>query len=640
VSAATLAHVAIRDTPASDPGEAPAAWLTFGHLALASFADRERRRGRLQEVQRDTGFATPGHDLPAARAAFRASSTGDGPFASIAASAGLTTAEAEALAIAAAAELDADLQLLVAAVQRDPAPSRVSLGTLGRVLAAVEPGHVGANAFMPASTLRYAALVDLDGAERPWSDQRVIVQPAVMWALVGADVLDPDLPDRTVSVEVDDPTGASMTLVTGADRLRRREAAAEATGGRRFLACPTPATEAAWAAVVRTATISGQSVIVELDTSLPSAGRRCIERSPHLCWALTSATDLALDELPDRLWAAVQASDADPTDEEWATHLGDAARTHPLSLTQLELAGRAFRAHGGDLDAAVRRLVSGRLEQLAMRIRPTRSWDDVVLSPDRLAQLRSVVDRYRHADTVYGRWGFRPNPTRGIVALFSGVSGTGKTLAAEVLAGELGLDVFKLDLSAIVSKFIGETEKNLEEVFGAASGGNLLLFFDEADALFGKRSEVHDARDRYANIEVSYLLQRLEAYDGLVVMATNFERNVDEAFLRRIHTRIEFVIPEAAEREQIWRRNLPSTAPTDVLDLPWLARGFELSGGSIRNAAVHAAFRAASEGTAIDMGCLVLGVATELRKMGRLVKPDDFGPYSAAVAAEASRVGR
>ncbi len=204
---------------------------------------------------------------------------------------------------------------------------------------------------------------------------------------------------------------------------------------------------------------------------------------------------------------------------------------------------RAYPAVGGDLDAAVRRLVSGRLEHLARRIRPTRDWDDIVLSDDRMELLHSIVARYRFADQVFDDWGFAATPSRGLVALFSGPSGTGKTMAAEIIAGELGLDVFKLDLSAVVSKYIGETEKNLEQVFDAASAGNLVLFFDEADALFGKRSEVKDARDRYANIEVSYLLQRLESYDGLVVMATNFEKNIDDAFLRRIHARVEFAMP-------------------------------------------------------------------------------------------------
>jgi SpoVK/Ycf46/Vps4 family AAA+-type ATPase len=187
--------------------------------------------------------------------------------------------------------------------------------------------------------------------------------------------------------------------------------------------------------------------------------------------------------------------------------------------------------------------------------------------------------------------------------------------------------VFKLDLSAVVSKYIGETEKNLEQAFDAASAGNLVLFFDEADALFGKRSEVKDARDRYANIEVSYLLQRLESYDGLVVMATNFEKNVDEAFLRRIHARIEFAMPGSAERRSIWEHNLPSTAPVEHVDVEWLATRFEMSGGGIRNAAVHAAFLAAAAGSSITMACAIRGVAREYRKMGRLLKASDFGEY-------------
>jgi SpoVK/Ycf46/Vps4 family AAA+-type ATPase len=213
-----------------------------------------------------------------------------------------------------------------------------------------------------------------------------------------------------------------------------------------------------------------------------------------------------------------------------------------------------------------------------------------------------------------------------VVALFVGPSGTGKTMAAEIVAGDLGLDLYKLDLSSVVSKYIGETEKNLEGIFDAAGAGNLVLFFDEADALFGKRSEVRDARDRYANIEVSYLLQRLESYDGLVVMATNFEKNIDEAFLRRIHVRVEFATPGPEERAAIWELNLPRGAPRgDDVDLTWLAERFELTGAAIRNAAVAAAFAAAAEASPITMTALVRGVAKEYVKLGRLVKPEDFG---------------
>jgi SpoVK/Ycf46/Vps4 family AAA+-type ATPase len=302
-------------------------------------------------------------------------------------------------------------------------------------------------------------------------------------------------------------------------------------------------------------------------------------------------------------------------------------------MTQLDQVSRAIASYGGDIDAAVRRLASGRLERLAIRVRPRHGWDDLVLPPERTALLRSIADRYRNSEIVYGEWGFAPAPSRGLVALFSGPSGTGKTLATEVVAGELGLDVFKVNLSTVVSKYIGETEKNLEEMFDAASAGNLLLFFDEADSLVGKRSEVRDARDRYANIEVSYLLQRLENYDGLVIMATNFEKNIDDAFLRRIHVRVAFTIPAEAERLALWRHNLPDGAPTADLDLKWLSSTFEVAGGAIRNATVHAAFLAAAQGLAIQMEHLVIGVAGELRKLGRIVNPTEFGEFAEFVKA-------
>jgi SpoVK/Ycf46/Vps4 family AAA+-type ATPase len=214
-----------------------------------------------------------------------------------------------------------------------------------------------------------------------------------------------------------------------------------------------------------------------------------------------------------------------------------------------------------------------------------------------------------------------------VVAMFAGPSGTGKTLAAEVVAGELGLDLYKVDLSAVVSKYIGETEKNLERIFGAAAAGDLVLFFDEADALFGKRSEVSDAHDRYANIEVAYLLQRLETYDGLVVLATNLQRNIDPAFLRRISVAIDFVPPEEPERRQIWARAFPSTAPVADVDIDFLARQFKITGGVISNAALGAAFLAAAEDSPITMRHAVLSVKREFQKLGRLRTEKEFDRY-------------
>ena len=212
-------------------------------------------------------------------------------------------------------------------------------------------------------------------------------------------------------------------------------------------------------------------------------------------------------------------------------------------------------------------------------------------------------------------------------------TGTGKTLAAEILAGDLSLELYKLDLAAVVSKYIGETEKNLDQVFDAAAAGNVVLFFDEADALFGKRTEVSDAHDRYANLETAYLLQRLESYDGVVVMATNLSKNIDTAFLRRLHAMVEFPVPEEAERHRLWERNLMPGAPVNDVDLDFLAHQFTLTGGSIRNAALTAAFLAAEAGTPITMATLVLGLSREFQKLGRLVPATDFGPYSDLVAA-------
>jgi AAA+ superfamily predicted ATPase len=516
-------------------------------------------------------------------------------------------------------------------VQDDVTRTRLTLQTIGKLLGG--PAGIASAAGQDAA-LRRASLVTIS-EDGPWAQHTLSVEPGVIWALVGDDALDPALDAHAVLIEADDPAGFPFVVVTGSDRIRRQQEAALRTTGDRFLSSRQPTDDVGWSALVREATLSGLGIMLEVEDALTPAGRRWIERADHLSWAVLSRHDLALDELPRRPRLEFQAPDHETTTDEWERAFGvDIERSHHLRPEQLESVSNAFRARQGDLDAAVRRLVAGRLERLARRIRPRHTWDDIILSPDRLDQLRGIVARYRHSEKVYDDWGFRAIPSRGLVALFSGPSGTGKTLAAEILAGALGLDVFKLDLSAVVSKYIGETEKNLEQIFEAAGAGNVVLFFDEADSLFGKRSEVKDARDRYANIEVSYLLQRLEAYDGIVILATNFEKNVDDAFLRRIHERIDFIVPGPDEREAIWRRNLPTTAPVDELDLVWLARRFEMSGGQIRNAVIHAAFLAASDGSNLTMTAAVRGVARELRKGGRLLKPSDFGQYHALVSKE------
>jgi hypothetical protein len=613
----------VRGPPKDREGAAAPAWLQLADAVIGRFAGTRMEAGPDAD-ELDRNVAT-------AREAFASELEDPTPFSALTHNAGLSVDEAEVLAVAAAVEADPGRERLIAAVYGDPTLRRLTLHTV----ASLFPGdHLGVRAAGPDGALRRAALIDVveDG---PWATHEIVVRPPVMWALVGDQSRDPELPLGTSLVLGDEGAagGYPFIAVTGDDRVRRLQQAAHSTAGHRFVVASRPADDTEWAALVREATIVGAGIIVELDDDLPPDGRRWIERATHLSWALSSRVELPLEQMPDRPWIDRHAPPHEPTDAEWAAALGDTPRTHRLTAAQLQLVERTHSASDGDLDAAVRRLAGGHIDRLARRIRPTRRWDDIVLAPDRLQLLRELVTRYRYADEVYDEWGFAASPSRGQVALFSGPSGTGKTLAAEIIAGDLGLDLFKLDLSAVVSKWIGETEKNLDQVFDAASAGNVVLFFDEADALFGKRSEVRDSRDRYANIEVSYLLQRLEAYDGIVVLATNFERNIDEAFVRRIHVRVEFALPDEAERKAIWDHNIPPGAPIAAdVDSSFLARQFELSGGSIRNAAVQAAFLAAANGASIDMDCLIRGVGRELQKLGRLIRAEDFGDYFPIVA--------
>lgn len=283
-----------------------------------------------------------------------------------------------------------------------------------------------------------------------------------------------------------------------------------------------------------------------------------------------------------------------------------------------------------DVRHAARAIAAPPLEGLAQRVEPRYGWEDIVLPPDGLAQLRELCARARYQSLVLERWGYGRKHARraGLSALFAGQPGTGKTMAAEIVAGDLGLDLYRIDLSGVVSKYIGETEKNLERIFRAADRGDAVLLFDEADALFGKRSEVRDAHDRYANVEIAYLLQRLEVYEGVAILTTNLRGNIDEAFLRRLDFVIEFPMPEEAERLAIWRRALPPEAPlADDVDLPFLARKFRLAGGHIRNIALTAAFLAAAEGGPIGMKHLVRGTRREYQKLGKLVAEGDFEQY-------------
>jgi adenylate kinase family enzyme len=287
-----------------------------------------------------------------------------------------------------------------------------------------------------------------------------------------------------------------------------------------------------------------------------------------------------------------------------------------------------------DLYAACRAQSSGRLDSLAHKIATTYSWSDIVLPADQITQLREICIQVKHRRTVLERWGFDRHLAmgKGVNVLFAGQSGTGKTMAAEIIAADLGLELYKVDLSTMVSKYIGETEKNLDRVFTAAREANAILFFDEADALFGKRSEVKDAHDRYANIEVGYLLQKMEEYDGVVVLATNLRKNLDDAFVRRLHVAIDFPMPEEPDRLRIWRKVFPPEAPlAEDVDLAALARQFKLAGGNIRNIALLAAYLAADDGTTLGMRQIVRATKREYQKIGKLVSDAEFGKWLGAV---------
>ncbi|NEW60237.1 ATP-binding protein [Sulfurovum sp. bin170] len=276
-----------------------------------------------------------------------------------------------------------------------------------------------------------------------------------------------------------------------------------------------------------------------------------------------------------------------------------------------------------------RESISSSLKSLAEPLSSENGLDDIVLQKDKKELLKEVCEHYKYQIQVFEEWGFKKHyQSQGLGVLFTGASGTGKTMAASILANTLGLDLYRIELSRIVSKYIGETEKNLSKIFETAEGSGVILFFDEADAIFGKRTETKNSHDRYANIEVSYLLQKIEEYNGLVILASNFRQNIDEAFIRRMRFIINFPSPDIGMREEIWRRVFPKDTPIDSdIDFSVLAKNFELSGANIRNASLFSAFFAVQEGEAIGMGHIARGIKIELGKLGKVIKESNFSEF-------------
>ncbi|MEU0885646.1 ATP-binding protein [Lentzea sp. NPDC005914] len=509
---------------------------------------------------------------------------------------------------------------LVTYIQDNVHTPRLTLASIDRL--------VDSGSLAPGTPLRRCELVSV-GADGPWATRMVSPADRVMWMLCGSDMVDAALPAGVRMIgELGDSSTPELILVSGADAQSRIRAVRSSWPGRPLLVCPLPTTDAEWAATVREASVSGRTVMVELAAALSRSAADRVDRATHLSWVLSSPGDLALESLPSRRWTEIRVESGLADDADWKDAFGvPAVADAPLTRTQLRLVAVAANGAPDRVSEGVRRLAGGHLDGVALRIRPRRGPDDLVLPPDQTAQLDELVARCRGRATVYRQWGFSDLPSTGVVAMFSGPSGTGKTLAAEIIAGRLGLDLYKIDLSAVVSKYIGETEKQLERLFGSAEAGDLVLFFDEADALFGKRSEVADAHDRYANIEVAYLLQRLESYPGLVIMATNLQRNIDDAFQRRISVTVAFEAPGEPQRKLIWQRSFPVGAPVDELDFDFLAKQFRITGGVIHNAALGAAFLAVDANGPITMERVVLAMKREFQKLGKLRVESEFGRY-------------
>jgi len=350
------------------------------------------------------------------------------------------------------------------------------------------------------------------------------------------------------------------------------------------------------------------------------------------------AVELAMPDVSLRQTAWERALQRFPASgRQWAGELASQFRLTPGQIhdavawvaQRREMAGDEADVTRAELYAACRKQSHHKLAELAVKIEPHYHWDDLVLPLGKRERLRELCDQVAHRHLVFGDWGFgrKLGYGCGISALFAGPSGTGKTMAAEVIAHELQLDLYKIDLSGVVNKYIGETEKNLAKIFHEAEASNAILFFDEADALFGKRTKISDAHDRYANIETSYLLQRVEAYDGVVILATNLRENMDEAFTRRIKFVVDFPFPDVASRKLIWQTHFPREAPvSDDLDYDWLARQLQITGGSIKNIVLKAAFFAAANGGVIGMEHILRGARGEFEKIGKLWDEKGFAP--------------
>ncbi len=584
---------------------------------------------------------------------------------------GLSPFERDILLLCAGVELDAEFAHVVATAQGD---SRKQLPTFSLALAALASPHW--SALSPVAPLRRWRLIEVGSGETLTSSP-LRIDERVLHFLAGVSYLDErlaamlelvqppaGLPSsqqgqaETITRAWSSPANATPLIqLCGEDVQPKRAVAAAACSqlGLGLYLLPahalpqhTAELEAFARLWQREAILGGCVLLIESgnaesgDTGREAALTRLLDEIQGPLFFSSRARRTASRR------PSVLLDIGKPTAEEqrslWRSSLGVAAKR---LNGQLEILGAQFSLDaeviqaacaqalqsehaeadlGGVLWESCRSLARAQMNDLAQQIIPGAAWDDLVLPDAEKQVLRDIAVHVRQRAKVYEDWGFAGMGSRGlgISALFSGQSGTGKTMAAEVLANELKLDLYRIDLSRIVSKYIGETEVRLRQVFDAAEGGGAILLFDEADALFGKRSEVKDSHDRYANIEVSYLLQRMEAYRGLAILTTNMKSALDQAFLRRLRFVVQFPFPDAVQRAEIWRRVFPKQTPTESLDYAQLSR-LHVPGGNIRNVAMNAAFLAAESGHAVNMAHLMQAARGEYAKLERPLTEAETG---------------
>ncbi|MGC5020948.1 ATP-binding protein [Micromonospora sp. DT47] len=586
------------------------------------------------------------------------------------AAAGLSALDTELLLVALAPDVDSRFEQFYGYLNDDVTRRRATVGLALRLCGVPEAAAAGRARLAADAPLIVTGLLAVEEPERPFLSRALRLTDRVVGHLLGDDRTDPDLhpllddavrpvPDLTDADLLARALGDGVRLAylrerqggsglaLGVSALARSGMRALAVDAARLADSPQLARP-----LVCEALLSGAGVVLgPLDRVDVSAAVEAFSRTqvPLLLYGVVGwdprqsrCSPLRVDAVP--IPPAVRvAAWRDALDGRLASGVDPAAVTAHFTLGPLQIRRAAqdavlsARAADGTVTAdllrqGARSQNAAGLERLARRVEPAVDWSDLVLPTAVLGQLRELAARARYRDQVLDQWRMRPGGGRGrgVTGLFAGDSGTGKTMSAEVVSASLGLDLYTVNLATVVDKYVGETEKNLELIFSEAAGVNGVLLFDEADAIFGKRSEVRDAHDRYANIESAYLLQRMETFDGIAILATNLRANLDEAFTRRLDVVVDFPLPDEELRLTLWDRCLGARLPrSSDVDLNFLATAFELAGGHIRSAAVTAAYLAAEARRPVGMADVVGAVAREYRKLGRLCLDREFGQYLA-----------